>query len=92
MKQVKVQGNITWSLLQSETIWETFACFRGESTKDEPWAWEAREYLRKKLIGEEVWFIAEKPPNATREYGTVFLGKGGVIVFKFLLSRRLKSF
>ncbi|KAJ8938450.1 hypothetical protein NQ314_011486, partial [Rhamnusium bicolor] len=46
-----------------------------ETTKDEPWAWEAREFLRKKLIGEEVFFIAEKPPNAVREYGTVFLGK-----------------
>lgn len=46
-----------------------------EETKDEPFAWEAREFLRKKLIGEEVWFTAEKPPNATREYGTVFLGK-----------------
>ncbi|VEN51950.1 unnamed protein product [Callosobruchus maculatus] len=47
----------------------------GDTTKDEPWAWEAREFLRKKLIGEEVYFIAEKPPNAPREYGTVFLGK-----------------
>ncbi|XP_049819243.1 staphylococcal nuclease domain-containing protein 1 isoform X2 [Aethina tumida] len=46
-----------------------------ETTKDEPWAWEAREYLRKKLIGEEVFFTSEKPPNTNREYGTVFLGK-----------------
>ncbi|CAH1187308.1 unnamed protein product [Phyllotreta striolata] len=46
-----------------------------EASKDEPWAWEAREFLRKKLIGEEVLFIAEKPQNAVREYGVVYLGK-----------------
>ncbi|XP_017771702.1 PREDICTED: staphylococcal nuclease domain-containing protein 1 [Nicrophorus vespilloides] len=46
-----------------------------DETKDEPWAWEAREFLRKKLIGEEVLFRCEKPPNATREYGVVYLGK-----------------
>ncbi|KAJ2954463.1 hypothetical protein O0L34_g2739 [Tuta absoluta] len=45
-------------------------------TKDEPFAWEAREYLRKKLVGKEVIFTAEKPPNsATREYGQVWAGK-----------------
>lgn len=45
-------------------------------TKDEPFAWEAREFLRKKLVGKEVIFKAEKPPNsATREYGTVWAGK-----------------
>ncbi|XP_050292881.1 staphylococcal nuclease domain-containing protein 1 isoform X2 [Anthonomus grandis grandis] len=44
-------------------------------TKDEPWAWEAREYLRKKLIGKEILFTSEKPPNSTREYGVVYLGK-----------------
>lgn len=47
----------------------------GPETKDEPWAWEAREFLRKKLIGEEVLFTSEKPPNAMREYGTIYLGK-----------------
>lgn len=45
-------------------------------TKDEPYAWEAREFLRKKLVGKEVIFTAEKPPNsATREYGYVWAGK-----------------
>ncbi|CAH1366960.1 unnamed protein product [Tenebrio molitor] len=48
---------------------------QSEPSKDEAWAWEAREFLRKKLIGEEVFFTAEKPPNANREYGTVYLGK-----------------
>ncbi|CAH1119897.1 unnamed protein product [Phaedon cochleariae] len=46
-----------------------------DTTRDEPWAWEAREYLRKKLIGEEVFFTAEKPPSAMRKYGVVYLGK-----------------
>ncbi|XP_046434309.1 staphylococcal nuclease domain-containing protein 1 [Neodiprion fabricii] len=46
-----------------------------DETKDEPYAWEAREFLRKKLIGQEVIFTSEKPPNATREYGVVWLGK-----------------
>lgn len=41
---------------------------------DEPWAWEAREFLRKKLIGVEVYFSADKPANSTRYYGTVYLG------------------
>jgi len=49
-----------------------------EETKDEPWAWEAREFLRKKLIGEMVlWVPAENKPAAAgnRDYGTVYLGK-----------------
>jgi staphylococcal nuclease domain-containing protein 1 len=47
-----------------------------EETKDEAYAWEAREYLRKKVVGEEVWFTLEKPPNTAREYGCIYLGKG----------------
>ncbi|XP_076334684.1 staphylococcal nuclease domain-containing protein 1-like isoform X2 [Tachypleus tridentatus] len=47
-----------------------------QETKDEPYAWEAREFLRKKLIGKEVCFTIEyKVPNSTREYGLVFVGK-----------------
>ncbi|XP_018789649.1 PREDICTED: staphylococcal nuclease domain-containing protein 1 [Bactrocera latifrons] len=47
----------------------------GDETKDEPWAWDSREFLRKKLIGEEVLFSFEKPANSNREYGFVWLGK-----------------
>lgn len=37
---------------------------------------EAREFLRKKLVGREVTFTIEyKPPGAGREYGFIFLGK-----------------
>lgn len=46
-----------------------------EASKDEPYAWEAREYLRQRLIGQEVWWFAERPPNATRDYGAIYLGK-----------------
>lgn len=46
-----------------------------EASKDEPYAWEAREYLRQRLIGQEVWWYAERPPNATRDYGAIYLGK-----------------
>jgi hypothetical protein len=54
-------------------------CFdSAEETRDEPYAWEAREYLRKKLVGEEVWITSEKPPNATREYGCIYLGNGNL--------------
>ncbi|KAJ9587387.1 hypothetical protein L9F63_019088 [Diploptera punctata] len=45
------------------------------TTKDEPYAWEAREFLRKKLVGVEVLFTVEKPPNSTREYGCIYIGK-----------------
>lgn len=58
--------------------------FSAVESKDEPYAWEAREFLRKKLIGEEVWFTTEKPPNNNRVYGTVYLGKGMKIIFLFL--------
>lgn len=46
-----------------------------DGSKDQPYAWEAREYLRQRLIGQEVWFYSEKPPNANREYGYIKLGK-----------------
>ncbi|EAA11810.3 staphylococcal nuclease domain-containing protein 1 [Anopheles arabiensis] len=46
-----------------------------DGSRDQPYAWESREYLRQRLIGQEVWFYSEKPPNANREYGYVKLGK-----------------
>ncbi|XP_070535997.1 staphylococcal nuclease domain-containing protein 1-like [Ptychodera flava] len=43
-------------------------------TKDEPWAWEAREFLRKKLVGKEVFFHVEyRVPGSGREYGCVYI-------------------
>ena len=43
----------------------------------QPFAWEAREFLRKKLIGKEVLFSVEyKVPGTGREYGCIYLQKG----------------
>ena len=58
-----------------------------EETKDEPFAWETREFLRKKLIGQEVTVTIDKNPSGstgTRDYGFLQLGKG--IKFKFQFS------
>ena len=46
------------------------------SDQDEPYAWEAREFLRKKLIGKEVAVKNEyQAPNSTMTYGFLFVGK-----------------
>lgn len=65
-----------------------------EDSKDEPWAWESREYLRKKLIGQEVYFSSERPPNSNREYGCIYLGSDpatAVSVTDLMLSEGLLS-
>ena len=42
----------------------------------QPFAWEAREYLRKKLVGKEVSFTVEyKVPGTGREYGVIYIGR-----------------
>ncbi|ODN01371.1 nuclease domain-containing protein 1, partial [Orchesella cincta] len=49
---------------------------KADEGKDEPWAWESREFVRKKLVGKEVTFVVDyKVPASGREYGTVYLGK-----------------
>jgi len=49
----------------------------GAETFDEPYAWEAREFLRKKLIGKEVQFFVEyTTPGTGREYGCVYYKSG----------------
>lgn len=42
----------------------------------QPWAFPARELLRKKLIGKDVCFSVEYKTSPRREYGMVYLGKG----------------
>ncbi|KAK7067440.1 nuclease domain-containing protein, partial [Halocaridina rubra] len=44
-------------------------------TEDEPYAWESREFLRKKVIGKEVLFTVEAKTATGREYGIIYLGK-----------------
>uniref|UniRef100_A0A8C5FCE5 Staphylococcal nuclease domain-containing protein 1 n=1 Tax=Gadus morhua TaxID=8049 RepID=A0A8C5FCE5_GADMO len=46
-----------------------------KDTPDEPWAFQAREFLRKKLIGKEVCFNVEIKTALGREYGMVYLGR-----------------
>uniref|UniRef100_A0A8C2ZSS9 Staphylococcal nuclease domain-containing protein n=1 Tax=Cyclopterus lumpus TaxID=8103 RepID=A0A8C2ZSS9_CYCLU len=46
-----------------------------KDTPDEPWAFQAREFLRKKLIGKEVCFTVEIKTALGREYGIVYLGR-----------------
>jgi len=49
-----------------------------QPTRDEPFAWEAREYLRTRLIGKEVLFSVEyQVPGTGREYGCIYLPKPG---------------
>ncbi|KAF7998494.1 hypothetical protein HCN44_010902 [Aphidius gifuensis] len=66
----------------------------GEGSNDEPWAWEAREFLRKKLINQEVVFNEEKTASATKTYGSVWLGKdkeSGINVAELLVSEGLAT-
>ncbi|KAL5475713.1 hypothetical protein EMCRGX_G025560 [Ephydatia muelleri] len=46
-------------------------------TKDEPFAWEAREFLRKLLVGQDVQFAVEYKVDSGREYGTVWVSLPG---------------
>ncbi|KAK5876488.1 hypothetical protein CesoFtcFv8_025837 [Champsocephalus esox] len=46
-----------------------------KDTPDEPYAFQAREFLRKKLIGKEVCFTVEIKTALGREYGIVYLGR-----------------
>jgi len=45
-------------------------------TDDEPFSWEAREFLRKKLVGKKVFFKITGPVSSegktTRYYGDIF--------------------
>uniref|UniRef100_UPI0035900AFC staphylococcal nuclease domain-containing protein 1-like n=1 Tax=Myxine glutinosa TaxID=7769 RepID=UPI0035900AFC len=58
---------------------------------DEPWAFPAREFLRRKLIGKEVCFVIEHRAPSGREYGILFLGKdtNGENVAESLISEGL---
>lgn len=47
-----------------------------EEVRDEAWAWESREFLRKLLVGKDVFFSSEKASNSNREYAKIFLDKG----------------
>uniref|UniRef100_A0A1X7UNN1 Staphylococcal nuclease domain-containing protein 1 n=2 Tax=Amphimedon queenslandica TaxID=400682 RepID=A0A1X7UNN1_AMPQE len=46
-------------------------------TKDEPFAWHSREFLRKLLIGKEVQFAIDHKTSSGREYGIIWTNKDG---------------
>ncbi|XP_065911934.1 staphylococcal nuclease domain-containing protein 1-like [Dysidea avara] len=61
-------------------------------TKDEPYAWESREFLRKMVVGKEVTFAVDHKAEKTgREYGSLWVNKGGeqVNVVEQMLSEGL---
>lgn len=45
--------------------------------KDKPFAWDSREFLRKKLIGKSVTYVVEAKAT-NKDYGAVFLDKENV--------------
>ncbi|XP_039286934.1 staphylococcal nuclease domain-containing protein 1 isoform X1 [Nilaparvata lugens] len=67
----------------------------GEESKDEPWAWEAREFLRKRLVGKRIGsdltYVTEKVNE--REYYVLYIGKdsSGECLNKLLVKEGLVS-
>ncbi|CAI7990392.1 Staphylococcal nuclease domain-containing protein 1 [Geodia barretti] len=57
-------------------------------TVDEPFSWEAREFLRKLLVGKEVKFVVEHKAT-NREYGTIWVAANGCNVADQLLNEGL---
>lgn len=58
-----------------------------KATDDEPFAWEAREYLRKKLVGKKVFFKTAGQVSGggktQRYYGDIFYPTLGKIINEF---------
>ncbi|KJH48241.1 nuclease-like protein [Dictyocaulus viviparus] len=44
------------------------------ATVDEPFAWESREFLRKKIVGHMVTFVKEFTAASGRDHGKIYLG------------------
>jgi len=45
----------------------------------QPFAWEAREFLRRKVIGKDVRFSVEYESHVSgKQFGSVFLGSGAL--------------
>lgn len=58
---------------------------------DQPYAFEAREFLRAMLVGKEVCFVKETNNNSNVDRGTLYLGKdcNGVNIIEALISEGL---
>ncbi|KAJ1367861.1 hypothetical protein KIN20_028869 [Parelaphostrongylus tenuis] len=44
------------------------------ATVDEPFAWDSREFLRKKIVGQMVTFMKEYTAASGRDHGKIYLG------------------
>ena len=44
------------------------------ATPDEPYAWESREHLRKKIVGQFVTFVRDFTASSGRDHGRLYLG------------------
>mmetsp|Transcript_36162 Transcript_36162/g.91251 ORF Transcript_36162/g.91251 Transcript_36162/m.91251 type:complete len:949 (-) Transcript_36162:968-3814(-) len=65
------EKRITLSSLQAPRLGR-----RDGTTKDEPFAWQSREFLRKKAIGQPCIFRVDYVlENVSREFGSVFIGQ-----------------
>lgn len=52
---------------------------RDNSTRDEPFAWDSREFLRKRLVGRRIKFRVEYVVSSIgREFGTIYVGDENV--------------
>ncbi|KAI1727653.1 hypothetical protein Ddc_04968 [Ditylenchus destructor] len=49
-----------------------------EASADEPYAWEAREWLRKKIVGKSVAFVRDFMASSGREHGRIYIGGTGI--------------
>jgi len=61
-----------------------------KDTDDEPFSWEAREFLRKKLVGKKVFFKTKNQVpsdgKTIRNYGDIFYPTLGMIIYFALLN------
>lgn len=44
------------------------------ATPDEPYAWESREHLRQKLVGQFVTFVRDFTATSGRDHGRIYIG------------------
>ena len=51
-----------------------------EIISDEKWGWEAREFVRKCVIGKQIKFLKENAPQVQREIGEVLFQKEGKLL------------
>ncbi|KAM3184526.1 hypothetical protein ACTXT7_008198 [Hymenolepis weldensis] len=52
----------------------------GEYTSDEPFAWQAREFVRSKVIGREIYFTVDNGELSDRVFGCIFIKEDGNLV------------